>query len=177
MKPGDQDVARRVVRDFLMTLGDDGAMRHAAVAVCQAGDGTPDMETLLRNIRQTGDLGIDRPWQWLAAVNAEAQRLGDLHLVAEITYFVFVWDARLRGRIVSGELLLQLQLPPEQVVREVYSTALFALAEADPGRLVADRTDTVMVSSLRTALAHAVLDADPPFPAHVSAAARQLVNG
>ncbi|GIJ79577.1 hypothetical protein SAMN05443287_10494 [Micromonospora phaseoli] len=178
--PGDLEVARRVVRAFLSALGDDELMQQAAQAVAQAGGGVPDLETLLRNARQahqTGDLGIDRPWRWLTAVTAEAQRLGDPQLVAEIGYFVLVWDAQLRGRISSGELGSMLQLPPHDAVRDVYSTALFALAEVDPEQLITDRTGTVTVASLRTALANAVLDADPSYPVEVSTQARRLLDG
>ncbi|PZG24161.1 hypothetical protein C1I95_01225 [Micromonospora craterilacus] len=180
MAPGDLDIARRVVRGFLAALGDDALMGQAAQAVIEAGGGVADLETLLRHVRQveqTGDLGIDRPWRWLAVVAAEAQRLGDHHLVADIGYFVFVWDTRLRSRIVAGEPISMLQLPPVEAVRDVYSTALSALAEVDPGHLIADRTGTTTASTLRTAIAHIVLDADPPYPAEVSAEARRLVQG
>lgn len=159
-----------------MALGDDRHMQQAAEAVCQAGGGVLDMETLLRNLHHGADLGIDRPWHWLAAVTGEAQRVGDHHLVAEIAYFVFVWDARLRHRVVAGELETPLQLPPVPAVRDVYSTALSALAEADPEQHLTDRTGTIAVASLRTALAHVVLDADPPYPDHVSAQARRLID-
>ncbi|MEV2239253.1 hypothetical protein [Micromonospora sp. NPDC049891] len=180
MAPGDLETARGVVRTFLSALGDDELMQQAAQAVVHAGGGVPDLETLMRNARlvhQTGDLGIDRPWHWLTVVATEAQRLEDRQLVAEIAYFVFVWDVRLRGRISSGELGSMLQPPPHDAVRDVYSTALAALAEVDPEQLVTDRTGAVTVTSLRTALANIVLDADPPYPGEVSTQARRLLDG
>ncbi|MBL6277870.1 hypothetical protein JMF97_17080 [Micromonospora fiedleri] len=178
LAPGDLVAARQVVRAFLAGLGDDDRMCTAGTAVVQAGGGVADLDQLMRNARlihQTGDLGIDRPWRWLAVVTAEARQLGDLALVADIAHFVHLWDTRLRSRMASGELTMALQTPPQDAVREIYAIAVAALAEVDPDHVVADGTGGITVAALRTGIAHRVLDADPPYPAEVSAEARRIV--
>ncbi|MGC5028467.1 hypothetical protein [Micromonospora sp. DT229] len=179
LAPGDLAVAQQVVRAFLASLGDDDRMSTAAAAVVQAGGGVTGIEELVRNVSriyETGDLGFDRPWRWLAVVTAEARQLGDLVLVADIAYFVHLWDTRLRSRSASGEAMILLQSPPPDAVREIYPIALAALAEVDPDHVVADGTGGIRVAALRTGIAHRILDADPPYPVETQTQAQQLVE-
>ncbi|MEV4721835.1 hypothetical protein AB0J94_32005 [Micromonospora noduli] len=174
----DLDVARRVVQDFLVVVGNDASMRRTALAVSRAGGGPADLETAMRNIHETGETGIDRPWQWLAAVCREARSAGDAALIAAIALFVNIWDTQLRDKVGLADTTdMMLAPPPTEVAQEVYSVAVLALPDhAVNQQVVGNVSGSVRIGDVRMKCAIDVLGAGYAISPEVKAAAQRILD-
>lgn len=174
----DLDVARRVVHDFLVVVGDDASMRRTALAVSRAGGGPADLETAMRNSHRTGQTGIDRPWHWLTAVCREARTAGDAPLIAAVALFVNIWDTQLRDKVGLADTTdMMLAPPPAEVAKEVYSIAVLALPDhAVNQQVVGSVSGSVRIGDVRMKCAIDVLDAGYAISAEVRAAAQRILD-
>ncbi|SDZ46082.1 hypothetical protein SAMN05444365_11910 [Micromonospora pattaloongensis] len=174
----DLDVARRVVQDFLMVVGNDASMRRTALAVSRAGGGPADLETAMRNSHETGQTGIDRPWHWLAAVCREARTAGDAPLIAAVALFVNIWDTQLRDKVGLADTTdMMLAPPPAEVAQEVYSVAVLALPDhAVNQQVVGNVSGAVRIGDVRMKCALDVLGAGYPMSPEARAAAQRILD-
>ena len=65
VKPGDLELARRVLQPFLTAVGNDPQMRYTALQVSRAGGGPADLRAMLDNQMSYGDTGKTVPSEQL----------------------------------------------------------------------------------------------------------------
>ncbi|MFI7080334.1 hypothetical protein ACIBO1_23820 [Micromonospora sp. NPDC049903] len=161
-----------------MVVGDDARMRQTALAVSHAGGGPADLVAAIRNTQQTGESGIDRPWQWLTAVCREARTTGDVPLIAAVALFVNIWDTQLRDKVTMADTTdMMLEPPPTEAVQEVYTIAVLALPDhAVNQQVVGNLSGSVRIGDVRMKCAIDVLGAEYAISAEVRAAAQRVLD-
>jgi hypothetical protein len=172
---GDLQRADQVLERFERAVGNDAAMRAAALAIAQAG-GVPSQEEALMLQIDTGQTGMDRPWRWLAAVDREAERRGDYGLVVRVSLFVMFWMTQIDPHLqLADRLDMQLDRTPRSVLAEVYSISLRVLPTLDPNGVVVDQqSGSMRVRQLLVGCAQQALGVEELLDADSVAAARQV---
>jgi hypothetical protein len=158
---GDGDLARAadLLARFEQAVGNDPAVRAAVAAIAAAG-GAPSFEEAIRLQRDTGDTGIDRPWQWLAAVAQEARRRGDRHLVAHLALFVTMWVTSFAPHLtLADQMDMSLATPPPHLLGEILSVALSEVPNLGAGSVITDgRTGRVTATDLLSVCAMTAIE-------------------
>ena len=152
--------ADRLLAAFEQAVGSkrDARVRGSVLALAEGGGAPTDLQAL-DLLRETGDAGLDRPWQWLAAVAREAERSGNHRLVGRVALFTVHFQASLAPRLqLADQMDMRLSGAPASAVAEICTVALIALPQLEPEALAVDvGTDKVTNEQLMRMCAQLVL--------------------
>lgn len=157
--PADIDLADAVLARFEQAVGDSDALYDAFAAISRAGGGIGTFEEQLkRGLRDSFEDRFPRPWYWLVAVGAAAQRAGNHLLVARICLFTEMWVNTYLPRMnPAGSLDSGLGSPPDRPRAEIATLGLDAVSHLQSDQVVAgNQTGTTRARDVRLACAHAL---------------------